>query len=72
MLVDAGADLAAVAAVQAGERAAFAQLVRRHQRRAYNVCRAILVTHEDAEDAEDAEDDASTGTPGTAPRLAGS
>jgi RNA polymerase sigma-70 factor (ECF subfamily) len=51
MLVDAGADLAAVAAVQAGERAAFAQLVRRHQRRAYNVCRAILVTHEDAEDA---------------------
>lgn len=45
------ADVAAVAAIHAGDRAAFGELVRRHQRRAYNVCRAILTTHEDAEDA---------------------
>jgi RNA polymerase sigma-70 factor, ECF subfamily len=36
---------------QAGESAAFAQLVRRHQQRAYAVARAVLLTHEDAEDA---------------------
>jgi RNA polymerase sigma-70 factor, ECF subfamily len=36
---------------QAGDSGAFAQLVRRHQQRAYAVARAVLLTHEDAEDA---------------------
>ena len=40
-----------VAAAQAGDTAAFAALVRLHQRRAYAVARAIVLTHEDAEDA---------------------
>ena len=40
-----------VLAAQAGSTAAFGQLVRRHQRRAYAVARAISATHEDAEDA---------------------
>ena len=40
-----------VLAAQRGEQAAFAELVRRHQRRAYAVARAIVINHEDAEDA---------------------
>lgn len=40
-----------VIAAQQGNGEAFAALVRLHQRRAYAVCRAIVVTHEDAEDA---------------------
>ncbi|HEU4628537.1 MAG TPA: RNA polymerase sigma factor [Gemmatimonadaceae bacterium] len=42
---------ALVVAAQAGDEAAFGQLVRLHQRRAYAVARAIVGTHEDAEDA---------------------
>jgi RNA polymerase sigma-70 factor (ECF subfamily) len=42
---------ALVVAAQRGESEAFAALVRQHQRRAYAVCRAIVLTHEDAEDA---------------------
>jgi RNA polymerase sigma-70 factor, ECF subfamily len=40
-----------VAAAQGGSESAFAELVRLHQRRAYAVARAIVITHEDAEDA---------------------
>lgn len=40
-----------VLAAQRGEREAFSELVRRHQRRAYVVARAIVTNHEDAEDA---------------------
>ncbi len=40
-----------VLAAQRGEAEAFAALVRLHQRRAYAVARAIVLTHEDAEDA---------------------
>src|SRR5690348_18466213 len=40
-----------VVAAQRGSNDAFAQLVRLHQRRAYAVCRAIVLSHEDAEDA---------------------
>lgn len=40
-----------VRAAQAGDREAFAGLVRMHQRRAYAVARAIVIAHEDAEDA---------------------
>ena len=40
-----------VLAAQAGDTHAFAGLVRMHQRRAYAVARAIVLTHEDAEDA---------------------
>lgn len=36
---------------QNGDEPSFAQLVRRHQRRAYTVARAIVLSHEDAEDA---------------------
>ena len=36
---------------QRGDEPSFAQLVRRHQRRAYAVARAIVLSHEDAEDA---------------------
>lgn len=42
---------ALVVAAQAGDGHAFAGLVRLHQRRAYAVARAIVLTHEDAEDA---------------------
>jgi RNA polymerase sigma-70 factor (ECF subfamily) len=38
-------------AAQRGDQDAFAALVRLHERRAYAVARAIVVTHEDAEDA---------------------
>lgn len=40
-----------VRAAKRGDRDAFASLVRLHQRRAYAVARAILLSHEDAEDA---------------------
>ncbi len=40
-----------VLAAQEGDMGAFAQLVRRHQQRAYAVARAVLLSHEDAEDA---------------------
>ena len=40
-----------VLAAQEGDTSAFAQLVRRHQQRAYAVARAVLLSHEDAEDA---------------------
>jgi RNA polymerase sigma-70 factor (ECF subfamily) len=42
---------ALVLAAQAGDSAAFAGLVRRHQRRAYALARSIVLTHDDAEDA---------------------
>jgi len=42
---------ALVLSAQRGELGAFSELVRRHQRRAYAVARAIVITHEDAEDA---------------------
>jgi RNA polymerase sigma-70 factor (ECF subfamily) len=45
------AERALVEAAQAGDRAAFAGLVERHQRRAYAVARAIVLSHDDAEDA---------------------
>src|SRR6186713_3704072 len=40
-----------VVAAQRGDTESFAELVRLHQRRAYAVARAIVLTHEDAEDA---------------------
>ena len=40
-----------VIAAQRGSDTAFAELVRLHQRRAYAVARAIVLSHEDAEDA---------------------
>ncbi|MBK7905567.1 MAG: sigma-70 family RNA polymerase sigma factor [Gemmatimonadetes bacterium] len=40
-----------VLAAQRGVHEAFSELVRRHQRRAYVVARAIVINHEDAEDA---------------------
>ena len=49
--VDRAAEQAHVVAAQAGDPDAFAALVRLHQRRAYAVARAIVLTHEDAEDA---------------------
>ena len=42
---------ALVLAAQKGEREAFSELVRTHERRAYAVARAIVLNHEDAEDA---------------------
>ena len=42
---------ALVLAAQRGDRSAFAGLVYRHQRRAYAVARAIVLSHDDAEDA---------------------
>ena len=46
-----GDERALVLAAQRGEHAAFSELVRTHERRAYAVARAIVVNHEDAEDA---------------------
>ena len=40
-----------VARAQSGDQEGFAGLVRLHQRRAYLVARAVVMTHEDAEDA---------------------
>lgn len=40
-----------VLSAQAGDHTAFAGLVHRHQRRAYAVARAIVLSHDDAEDA---------------------
>lgn len=40
-----------VLAAQRGDNAAFAGLVRKHQRRAYAVARSIVLSHDDAEDA---------------------
>lgn len=48
---DAQAERALVLAAQAGDSVAFAGLVRRHQRRAYAVARAVVLSHDDAEDA---------------------
>lgn len=48
---EATEERALVLAAQAGDGAAFAGLVRRHQRRAYAVARAIVLSHDDAEDA---------------------
>ena len=48
---DAAEERVWILAAQAGDQAAFGQLVRRHQRRAYAVARAIVLNHEDAEDA---------------------
>jgi RNA polymerase sigma-70 factor (ECF subfamily) len=45
------AERALVLSAQAGDPRAFAGLVRLHQRRAYAVARAIVLSHEDAEDA---------------------
>src|SRR6187551_898996 len=42
---------AIVIAAQRGSDEAFSALVRLHQRRAYSVVRAIVLSHEDAEDA---------------------
>ncbi len=48
---DLAAERSLVLAAQTGDRTAFAGLVQRHQRRAYTVARAIVLSHEDAEDA---------------------
>ncbi|MEQ1691579.1 MAG: sigma-70 family RNA polymerase sigma factor [Gemmatimonas sp.] len=48
---DALTERALVLAAQDGDRTAFAGLVHRHQRRAYAVARAIVLSHDDAEDA---------------------
>src|SRR5438309_2420485 len=40
-----------VARARSGDQEGFAGLVRLHQRRAYFVARAVVMTHEDAEDA---------------------
>lgn len=45
------AERAHVIAAQGGDEGSFAALVRMHQRRAYVVARAIVLSHEDAEDA---------------------
>ncbi len=44
-------DAALADAARGGDLEAFATLVRRHQRRAYAIARAIVLAHEDAEDA---------------------
>jgi RNA polymerase sigma-70 factor (ECF subfamily) len=48
---DAIEERALVIAAQQGDRSAFAGLVHKHQRRAYAVARAIVLSHDDAEDA---------------------
>ncbi len=48
---DALEERALVLSAQAGDNTAFAGLVHRHQRRAYAVARAIVLSHDDAEDA---------------------
>lgn len=48
---DAADERGWILAAQKGDQGAFGQLVRRHQRRAYAVARAIVLNHEDAEDA---------------------
>lgn len=48
---DRGSEREYVVAAQRGDGSAFAELVRRHERRAYAVARAIVFSHEDAEDA---------------------
>ena len=50
-VVDRSVEQGQVVAAQQGDPEAFACLVRTHQRRAYAVARAIVLTHEDAEDA---------------------
>src|SRR6476660_10421727 len=47
----AAAERAIVVAAQRGSDDAFSALVRIHQRRAYAIVRAIVLSHEDAEDA---------------------
>jgi RNA polymerase sigma-70 factor (ECF subfamily) len=47
----AAAERAIVVAAQGGSSEAFSALVRIHQRRAYAIVRAIVLSHEDAEDA---------------------
>src|SRR5215210_9513257 len=49
--VEAGKERGYILAAQRGDGEAFGLLVRAYQRRAYAVCRAIVITHEDAEDA---------------------
>ncbi len=51
MVSDATDERGWILAAQGGDQGAFGQLVRRHQRRAYAVARAIVLNHEDAEDA---------------------
>jgi RNA polymerase sigma-70 factor (ECF subfamily) len=48
---DAADERAWILDAQKGDQSAFGQLVKRHQRRAYAVARAIVLNHEDAEDA---------------------
>ena len=48
---DALEERALVLSAQGGNNTAFAGLVHRHQRRAYAVARAIVLSHDDAEDA---------------------
>jgi RNA polymerase sigma-70 factor (ECF subfamily) len=48
---DRARELELVLSAQRGNREAFAELVRTHQRRAYAVARAIVLDHHDAEDA---------------------
>lgn len=48
---DAADERSLAVSAQRGSEEAFAELVRRHERRAYAVARAISATHEDAEDA---------------------
>jgi RNA polymerase sigma-70 factor (ECF subfamily) len=48
---DAADERAWILDAQKGDQSALGQLVKRHQRRAYAVARAIVLNHEDAEDA---------------------
>ena len=51
LVSDAADERAWILDAQRGDQSAFGQLVKRHQRRAYAVARAIVLNHEDAEDA---------------------